>query len=202
MYTINNLHTIGYNTAKYMLILHPHEELQSKILKVRESFNEKYHTTLSFIKPHIMLASFVTVEAMEKKIIQRLQTLSMGTAPFKVDLKDYGSLPTHTIFIQVVTKNAIQRLIKELRTVQKLMKSPDHDPYFIVEPYISITQKLTDTQYQQAWTEYAHRHFTGSFISDSMLLLKKKPGIMKYEIVHRFKFQNMPVCVKQGELFS
>ena len=41
-----------------------------------------------------------------------------------------------------------------------------------------------------------------SFIADSMLLLKRPVGEMKYQIVNRFEFQNMPVTTKQGELFG
>jgi 2'-5' RNA ligase len=116
-------------------------------------------------------------------------------------MKDYGSFPTHTIYINIVTKNAIQDLVKELRTARRLMKSPDNDPHYIMEPHISIAMKLLPWQYQQGWLEYSHRHFTGSFIADSMLLLRKREGETKYQIVKRFEFMSLPVTTKQGKLF-
>lgn len=191
-----------YNIAKYLLILNPHEALQHKILHVKQEFKEKYQTTSNISKPYIMLVKFFTWEMMEEKIKQRLQAISMGIPPFKVDLKDYGSFPTHTIYINVATKNAIQNLVKEIRSAQRLMKSTDNKPHFMMEPHITVANKLTDMQYEKSWLEYSHRHFSGSFIADGMLLLKQKAGAMKYEVVQRFSFQNLPVTIKQGDLFG
>ena len=47
---------------------------------------------------------------MEERIIQRLRTIAMGFCPFKVELKDYGSFPSHTIYIQVTSKLPIRGL--------------------------------------------------------------------------------------------
>lgn len=190
-----------YTIAKYLLILNPHEALQHKILSVKQAIKEKYALTSNLSRPHIMLAKFFTWEMMEEKIKHSINGIGMGIAPFKVDLKNCGSFPTHTIYINVTTKNAIQQLVKKIRSAQRLMKSPDHKPHFMMEPYIAIAQKLTDLQYAQSWPEYAHRHFSGSFIADSMLLLKQKEGERKYEIVQRFAFQNLPIRATQGDLF-
>jgi 2'-5' RNA ligase len=138
---------------------------------------------------------------MEEKIINRLKVAAMGTPPFKVVMKDYGSFPSHTIFINVTTRLPIQQLIKEVRQAQRLMKSPDHDPFFISDPYIAIARKLTPAQYETSWREYAHRSFTGSFIADAMLLLKRREGQRGHQILERFEFMNLPVVTKQGELF-
>ena len=191
----------GYHFAEYLLVLNPHEELQNKILHIKQAFKEKYKTSLPATKAHITLVQFYTWQMMEEKIKQRLQIIAMGTPPFKIDLKDYASFPTHTIYINVATKNAIRELVKEMQSARRLMKSPDHNPHFIMEPHISLARKLTAVQYKEAWDDFAHRHFTGSFIADSMLLLKRKEGDTKYQIVQRFEFMNLPVSVKQGELF-
>ena len=68
--------------------------------------------------------------------------------------------------------------------------------------HLTIARKLLPWQYEKSWLEYSHKHFTGRFIADGMLLLKRLAGEMKYEIVQRFEFQNLPVTVKQGDLFS
>ncbi|HEX5654987.1 MAG TPA: hypothetical protein VFX58_18050, partial [Chitinophagaceae bacterium] len=57
-------------------------------------------------------------------------------------------------------------------------------------------------QYEKAWLEYSHKHFTGRFIADSMILLKRPEGEMKYSTVRRFQFENLPVTTRQGELFG
>lgn len=77
----------------------------------------------------------------------------------------------------------------------------DNKPYFILELYITIARKLQPWQYEKGWSEYSHRHFTGRFIADAMLLLKRPVGEIKYEIAARFEFENLPVGVSQGALF-
>jgi len=77
----------------------------------------------------------------------------------------------------------------------------DNKPHFILEPHLTIARKLLPWQYEKGWLEYSHRHFTGRFIADAMLLLKRPVGELKYEIARRFEFQNLPVGIKQGDLF-
>jgi 2'-5' RNA ligase len=197
----NPIQLPGYRQSDYLLVVSPHEELKNKILHVKEAFRDKYKTNLQATKPHITLVKFTGLQMMEERLVQRLHIISMGTSPFKIDLKDYGSFPTHSIYINIVTKNAIQELVKELRSARRLMKSPDNDPHYIMEPHISIAMKLLPWQFEQGWLEYSHRHFSGSFIADSMLLLRKREGETKYQIVQRFEFMNLPVSTKQGELF-
>ena len=93
-------------------------------------------------------------------------------------------------------------LVKELRTAKRLIKSPENEPHFINEFYIPLAIKLAPAQYEKIWSEYRYRQFTGSFIADNMLLLKKMPGEKNYQVAQRFEFLNLPVSVKQGELFA
>jgi hypothetical protein len=93
--------------------------------------------------------------------------------------------------------------VKELKAAQRLMKvNIDNKPHFIDDPNISIALKLKPWQYEQGWLEFSHRHFTGSFIADSMFLIKRPVGENNYQIVQRFEFMNLPVATKQGDLFA
>jgi hypothetical protein len=69
------------------------------------------------------------------------------------------------------------------------------------EPCIAIARKLLPWQYEKGWLEYSHKHFTGRFIADSMLLLKRRSADRSWQIAGRFEFMNLPVTTKQGELF-
>ncbi len=193
----------GYRYNEYLLVLSPHEELWNKIKKVKEEFAEKYQCEQAkWGKPHITLANFVQFEMMEEKLVNRLKTTAMGYTPFKVELKDFGSFPSHTIFINVDSKLQVKNIIKELRPAQKLMTlNKENKPYFPDDPNISIARKLLPWQYEKGWQEYSHRHFTGRFIADNMLLIKRRVGDKAYQIVQRFEFMNLPVSTKQGELF-
>jgi len=195
----------GYQAYEYLLVLSPHEELWNKIVKVKNDFAEQYKTDHArWGKPHLALVNFIQYNMMEERIINRLKAIAMGFPPFKIELKDYGSFPSHTIYINVTSKLPVQNLVKKIRNeAQRLMKlNDDKKPHFIMEPYLTIARKLQPWQYEKGWLEYSNIHFTGRFIADSMLLLKRPVGEMKYQIVERFEFQNLPVTTKQGELFG
>jgi 2'-5' RNA ligase len=195
----------GYKVNEYLLVLSPHEELWNKILKVKEEFADKYQSDhVRWSKPQIALVSFVQYEMMEERLINRLKVVGMSYPPFKVELKDFGSFPSHTIYINVTSKVPVQGLVKEVRSeAQRLMKLNDENkPHFILEPHVTIARKLKPWQYEKGWLEYSNKNFTGRFIADAMLLLKRPVGEMKYKTVRRFDFQNLPVLTKQGELFG
>ncbi|MBI1343067.1 MAG: hypothetical protein GC171_09050 [Terrimonas sp.] len=173
-------------------------------MKQRKEFHEMYKTEMPLGgKPYIALANFLQYEIAEERIINRLKTIGMGHRPFKVELKDFGSFPSHTIYIGVGSKLPLQNLVKSIRTeTQRLMKlNDDNKPHFILEPHITLARKLKPWQYEKGWLEYSHKHFTGRFIAEAMLLLKRPVGQMKYQVAQRFEFMNLPVLTKQGELF-
>jgi hypothetical protein len=67
---------------------------------------------------------------------------------------------------------------------------------------VTIARKLEPWQYEKGWIEYSNKSFAGRFIADSMILLRRPAGESRYQPVRRFEFQNMPVTIKQGELFG
>jgi 2'-5' RNA ligase len=197
-------HMPGYRVNEYLLVLSPPEDLWQKIKKIKEEFADKYKNEIArFTKPHITLVNWVSLELMEERMMQRLQTVAMGITPFKVELKDYGSFPSHTIFINVISKVPIQSLVREMKQVQRLMTlNRENKPHFIETPHLSICRKLKPWQYEEGWLAFSHRQFTGRFIADSMLLLKRRAGEKTaFQIAKRFEFQNLPVSTRQGNLF-
>lgn len=193
----------GYRLNEYLLVLTPNEDLRSRISTLRKEFNDKYQPAMPLTgKPHLALVRFVTWSMHEEKLVTRLRHIGLGVTPFKIELKDFGSFPTHSIFIQVATKSPVQQLVREVRSAQRLMKAdPEQDPLFIAEPFIAISRKLLPWQYEKGWAEYAHRHFTAKMMADGMLLLKRPEGERSYQVVERFDFMNMPIATRQGELF-
>jgi 2'-5' RNA ligase len=195
----------GYRIYEYLLVVDPHEELRNRIKKVKQEFYDVYKASSAIGgKPHITLANFLQYGLMEERLVNRLNIIAMGFHPIKVELRDYGSFPSHTIYINVVSKLPIQSLVKTIRSeAQRLMKlNDDNKPHFILEPHLTIARKLQPWQYEKGWLEYSHKHFTGRFIADGMLLLKRPLGDLRYQIVKRFEFQNLAITTKQGELFG
>src|SRR2546423_2232342 len=140
---LNNFPLSGYRINEYLLVLSPHQELWHKIMNIKKEFAGKYKTAIGGqTKPHITLVNFLSLDMMEERIIQRLQTISMGVTPFKIELKDYGSFPSHTIFINVISRLPIQNIIKELKIMQRLMKlNNENKPHLIEEPFLAIARK-------------------------------------------------------------
>lgn len=194
----------GYRVYEYLLVLVPHEELRQRIIQLRRSFHEQYQSAPPVGQPQLALANFLQYEMMEERIINRLRVIGMGETPFKVELKDFGSFPSHTIYINVVSKVPVQNLVKSIRSeAQRLMKlNDDNKPHFILEPHVNIARKLKPWQYEKGWLEYSNRNFTARYIATEMVLLRRPVGETKYRTVQRFAFQNLPVATRQGELFG
>jgi 2'-5' RNA ligase len=195
----------GYRVFEYMLVVYPHADLSNRVMQVKKDFQEAYQVESGMGgRPNLGLVNFLQYEMMEERIVNRLRTVAMGYHPFKVELRDFGSFPSHTIYIAITSKVPVQGLVKQLRSeAQRLMKlNDDNKPHFIMEPHLTIARKLKPWQYEKGWLEYSHKHFAGRFIADSMVLLKRPVGEMKYQVVDRFTFQNLPISTKQGQLFG
>jgi 2'-5' RNA ligase len=197
-----NISIPGYKVCDYLIVINPHQELRNKIEEVKAAFSKEYKAPTGF-GANMMLASFSQYEMMEDRIINRLNNIGLGCPPFKVEMKDYGSFPTHTIFFKIVSKLPIQNLVKTIRSEgQRLMKLDDENkPYFNLEPHITIARKLKPWQYEKGWLEFSNKSFTGRFIAGEMILLKRWSGVTKWIVAKRFQFENMPIATKQGELF-
>ena len=192
----------GYRVCEYLLVLHPHEELWNKIMNTKKEFAKKFEApSAEWGKPHITVIRFSQLQMMEERIVNRFKMIAMAMPPFKVELKDFGSFPSHTIYINVDTKVAIQMLVKSLKPAQSLLKTKEHKPQFIDDAFIPVARKLLPWQYEKGWLEYSHKHFTGRFIASDMLLLRRREGDKAFQPVQKFEFLNMPVMTTQGQLF-
>ncbi len=195
----------GYRLIEFLLVIPPNDELKGRIMDIKKQFARDYEAPLATATiPHVTLVKFYTWSMMEEKMTTRLRHLALGVRPFKIELKDFGSYPSHTIYINVATKIPVQELGKQIRQLQSLMKvHKDFAPHFIGDPHLTVARKLKPWQYEKGWLEYSHRFFSGRIMADAMLLLKRPADSKKsYQIVERFEFLDMPVAVKQGILFS
>ncbi|MEO8172742.1 MAG: 2'-5' RNA ligase family protein [Sediminibacterium sp.] len=193
----------SYATAEYLLVIEPHEALRTEISQVKKHFADTYDCPAAAIgKPNIALARFQQFEMIEQKIIHRLQLMATAHNTFMVELHDFGSFPTHTIFINVTTKTQIVELVKALRPMQHLLKiDKERKPHFITEPYITIARKLLPWQYEKGWLELSNTHFTGKFVAKHLLLLRKRDGEKRFEMIKRFELLNVKESITQGQLF-
>ncbi len=194
----------GYKINQYKIIVTPHDDLAQKIMAIQKNFIEKYKVEFkSVYLPQLILVTFKQIQAFEERIINRLKIVAMGLQPIKIELKDFGSLPSHTIYINVTSKLPITDLVKKIREeTQRLMKlDNENKPHFIMDAHLTIARKLKPWQYESGCLEYSNSNFTGKFIAAKMILLRKREGEYRFTPIQNFEFQNLPVETKQGELF-
>ena len=122
----------GYQMNEYMLVIQPHEELRNKIVQLKKEFAQKFEApSAEWGKSHITLVRFSQLQIMEERMFNRLRIIAMAMPTFKVDLANFGSYPSHTIYINVECKVAILELIKHLKALQSLFKTKETKPHFM-----------------------------------------------------------------------
>lgn len=192
----------GHVECEYLLVIQPNEDLHEKIMEEKNNFAEKYNAAAAtFGKPYITLLRFVQVQMMEERIIRQLRAIASGCAPVKIELRNFGSFPSHTIFINLVSKVQVHYIIRRLKTAQRLMKYKENTPHFITEPHLAIARKLKPEQYESAWKEYQHQSFSGRFIAGKLVLLRRPYGLRSFQLVEAFELADKQIQSTQGSLF-
>lgn len=195
----------SFETAQvyeYAIVIQPHEDLEERIKQLRREFNVLFRVEKPVISVHIPLVYFTQHITMQDKITRRLRMFTMRSKPFRIGLKDFSSLPTHTIYIAGSEKNQYREFVHALKTEsQGLLKMDEqHKPNFIPDPNIPVAVKLLPWQYENGWLQYSNAGFNASFIADNIILLRRKEGELKYFPVQRFNLMNIAAASVQTSL--
>ncbi|MEO6636955.1 MAG: 2'-5' RNA ligase family protein [Ginsengibacter sp.] len=193
----------SHSVAEYLLVLQPHEALWKEIVLIKEKFAKDFDCEMARAGlPYITLATFKQYQATETHIRQALRNSLKTLEPFKIEMKGFGCFPSHTIYINIVSKVQIMHTVKVARQGQRFMKiDKNTKPYFITDPHLTIARKLLPWQYEKGWLEYQQTDFHERFIADHALLLKRKQG-ERYKPVEKFLFQNKKEEITQRDLFT
>jgi hypothetical protein len=193
----------GYALHEYQVVINPHESLRERILRKRTECRDRFGFPDVPAATCLTLARFKQRVLSEERTIAQLAHLAMGGSPFRVSLRGFTGLPDHSLFFRVERSTALRQLTGDLKSLQRhLQPDADHKPQFFPEPNIPLATRLKPGQYQQAWAEYAHRHFTADFIADGLLVLRRTPADTRFQVMARLEFRNLPVVTRQGELFA
>src|SRR5688500_8970693 len=121
----------GYRMCEYMLVVQPHEDLRNRILQIKKDFAINFEAPQAERgKPNIPLVRFKQLQLLEPRLVNRFRMIAMAIPPFKVELRNFGSFPTHSIYIDVESKAALEMVGKSLRPAQQLMRANDQKAHF------------------------------------------------------------------------
>lgn len=200
----------GYETYEYQLVWAIPDSIKDRIRKYRQEFESQFR----LVWPPSKLVSLPIVRfrqraLLEGKLRTHLYQVVSGWRPFQITLKDFGALPSHSIYIPVAARagsssfTGFHTVQKELKGIQQWMRmDKEHQPFFTNEHKIELASKLAAPVFEKAWNQYAHRKFTAQFLADACLLLRRKPGAGNWQIVQRFELRDLPVGVQQKTLFD
>ena len=192
----------GYRLNEYQLVIMPSEDIRHRVMQVRKDFAERLGMTKPWSGPaHIPLIRFSQVEMMEEKMIRTIKAIAMGIQPFRMELKDFGTYPTHSIFINNTSRTATGELVKQLKQASRILRSSEGEPQFSQDFHIPIAKKLLPWQFEKGWQDQSHRSFTGKFMVNSLLLLKRAGAYNQYAVAAHFPCLDLPVLSKQATLF-
>jgi hypothetical protein len=193
----------GHALQEYQLVIAPHEVLRERIMKKRSEFKER-HGASGYLPPACLtLARFHQHLMNEERVIAHLERVAMGTAPFKLSIRGFNSLPDHALFFHTERSAGIRRLTAEVKAMGRMLQPDlDHKAYVIPEPHIALATRLRPEQFAAGWAEWAARPFSADFIADALLVLKRVPGDRRWQVAARHEFRNLPVAIRQGELFA
>lgn len=193
----------SFATADYRLVAEPPAALRASLFAVKKHFAAQYDCPAAAGgRADITLLRFTQYEMQEARILRRLEPLIAERASFLVALNGFGSFPSHTIFFSITTQTQLLELVKSFRPMQQLLTMDQlHKPHFIHTPYINLAVKLLPWQYEKGWLEMHHTHFSGKFMAEQLVLLRKRAGEKNYAAVKRFGLKNERKEVVQGNLF-
>lgn len=196
-----SVHLVPYT---YLLILHPDESVREKIMEQKKTFSQKLECpSCLYSRPHITLVKFTQYNSLEPRIVKKIVSLAQTISPFSISLNGFGSFPSHTIFFNIQTKNEIVSLVKNLREMHLPLKlDKDNKPHFITEPHLTLARKLLPWQYEKGWLEWSHINFSAKFMSNEMILLKRRDNVSNYQTVGTYSFLGKKEEVKQSSLFN
>jgi 2'-5' RNA ligase len=182
---------VSLKTSLYFIALIPHQELADKITTIKNDFARQYLSSKALkVMPHITLQNpFQRMESFETEFHLRLQDFFSAFRSFNIQLSGYDCFDNRNnpvVFIDVVKNDLLfdlhKKLIYFLR--EEMNFSAKESPYSF-HPHITVAYRdLTTEQFNKAWPIYKSKPFEGSFVVDTVYLLKH--DYRKWNVLSRF----------------
>ncbi|MFI5218606.1 MAG: DNA polymerase IV [Bacteroidia bacterium] len=170
--------------CEYLLLISPPIQIKKEIMEIKKEFHEKHdHVQAIKSKPHNTLINFGFNTVFEKQLVYKIDEVVKFHSSFDTRLNGFNHFRTHTIYINVETEAPIVNLVRSLHSTLSL---PSSQSFFAWKPYVTIAKGLDENKFNKAMPEFEIQSFEASFITDSIILMKRDSRFAKYEIVKEF----------------
>lgn len=191
--------------SDYLLVAALNDDVAKLIQAERQQYAKIIEDThLSSATAYIKLVNFTQALSMEERIRSRLRLIALQQKAFQIELLNFGCYPTHTLYINTITKTQLRQLSKKLKQdMQSMLKLDiDNKPFFQTELNIILAQKIKPWQFEKVWSHYQHAYFSAKSMCHHLLLFKKQNAANGFTLVEKFEFQNLPIYASQVNLFE
>jgi 2'-5' RNA ligase len=173
---------------EYLLIISPPADIKNEIAKIKSEFHKKYnHIQATKSQPHNTLINFGFNTAFEEGLVSKIDEVVKFHSSFDTKLKGFSHFKTHTIYINVEPEAPIVNLVRSLHSILNL---PSSQSFFAWKPHMTIAKGLDVNKFNKAMPEFEKRKFEASFLTTSIILMKRERVFVKYKIVKEFVLTN------------
>ncbi len=161
----------------YFIALMPPTPLLEEIKMIKEHFKNTYQSKAALNSPpHITLhMPFEWKATKEEKLLSTLTKFSTGKSAFEIQLNGFACFAPRVIYVNVAESEPLRLLQSELHRFCKkelnLFNARYRDLPF--HPHITLAfRDLKKEHFDNAWTEFKEKKFSGDFIVTKISLLK------------------------------
>lgn len=182
----------------YSIVLHPTEEIVSKVKTMKEDLAKAigwYNSKNSLA--HITIGEFTATEEQLKIIKNQITTISDSITPVIVTLDHFGSYPNGAFFIapNAESKEGLVPLMKRFH--QEIRFPIVHKN---TDPHLSIARKLSSKNLEVAFSMFPNIEL--KYRCEDVVLRRFDPAVKQFEIIAHFPFNgNTKLQLVQTTLF-
>lgn len=164
----------------YFIAIIPPKSIGEEVTAFKNDFAENYNSSKALrVLPHITLKAPFKLDATKhNEILKWFESLSVFTAPFDIQLKDFGTFDNKNnpvIFVNPVINKELEDLQKEI--IQGFEKQYPGIPVSYIEkkfhPHMTVAYRdLEREEYEKAWQVYKEKQYSTIFAANSFFLLQ------------------------------
>jgi hypothetical protein len=142
--TSTSFHWNTYGMMEYMLVLHPGDLVNEKIIQEKLAFKLQYGDKITVkTKQYITVANFFAKEVMEETLNRWINNICNQQPGFELQLNNYSGFPPHTIYIRIQDPMPVNNLGQKLKVIDNFIQSSDCPPLQVKsKPHVPISQRL------------------------------------------------------------